>query len=139
MLILGAKSSDPLSPDYTPSVFNCLTSPQKRQHQTYLRRTDSKKRRKEASARCEAAQGLVNVSYSETPATSTTKTVLQHQHKNLAPAHRVNGKYKQILDLLTLLLYMMNVRLYVKKMLSSRPRSQTLPLMKILFRTMMKK
>ena len=59
-------------------MFNCLTSPQKR-HQTYLRRTDSKKRRKEASARCEAAQGLVNLSYSETPATSTNCTATSTQ------------------------------------------------------------
>ena len=71
--ISGKKSDDPLSPDFVPTVFNYMQSPEKRrgkrQLQRYEQRIHSKKRRLEYS------QG--NVSATALPETSCSSPVMQ--------------------------------------------------------------
>lgn len=61
----GCKSNDPLSPDYIPSVFAHIASPQKRKAidsmARFRRNAEVKKRRRENTARLEAAESLVQL------------------------------------------------------------------------------
>ena len=65
-LFSGCKSDDPLSPDYIPTVFSHVTSPQKRKKEMDLKkfekRQETKKRRVEEEKRRKAAEGLLGLS-----------------------------------------------------------------------------
>lgn len=62
----GSKSDDPVSPDYVPSVFSYINSPQKRKLESDMKRYDrtvsTKKRRVDISDRMSAAQALLDLS-----------------------------------------------------------------------------
>ncbi len=64
-IISGCKSNDPLSPDYVPSVFAHIGSPSKRKAidgmERFRRSAEVKKRRRENTARLEAAESLVQL------------------------------------------------------------------------------
>lgn len=67
-LISGCKSNDPASPDYAPTVFDHVKSPQKRRLVSnmtrYERTMRKKKRRVDNDARTCAAQSLLELSES---------------------------------------------------------------------------
>ena len=62
----GLKSENPLSPDYVPSVFSCMSSPAKRQNEArlkkYLQRQAHKKQRQENIQNIDAARSLLALS-----------------------------------------------------------------------------
>ena len=113
LFVSGAKSNDPLSPDYVPSVFDHTKSPVKRRAvedlERFRRNSEMKRRKLENSGRQSAAQSLLELSivgngttycephsgaHTMTDLTMSDMSELTVQHHELETLHEENANLK---------------------------------------------